>query len=178
MRIFKISLGEDKEKKKRRRKIGIAMLVTWFLSIGLLYFDDYTTKKVMASSGEFPVVKIVKIEKEIKIVEKEEIIEKTIRYSNWQEYLDLFYEEEKTKDWVEQIVHCESKGNARAVNSQEVFVKGKSYGHATGLGQYLPDTWARNCTGDIFNEFDQVDCMIQMYQNGQAREWTCNNFNK
>jgi hypothetical protein len=57
---------------------------------------------------------------------------------------------------------------------------GKSYGQATGLGQFLPSTWRRGENkylkreADIWNEYDQVDMLLAFYDNGRQTEWSCN----
>ncbi len=79
--------------------------------------------------------------------------------SQCEKYSISWYQLEKT-------IQCES-------NWQHDGVWGKAGEY--GLAQFMPDTFQRYCQGDWKNAYAQIDCMCQMWQKNQQRQWTCYN---
>ena len=71
------------------------------------------------------------------------------------------------------ILWCESRLDPLAKNRQAVVVGGISYGHASGLFQFLPSTFASVSNGDIWSVEDQTNAYVTMVEQGRIIEWAC-----
>lgn len=58
------------------------------------------------------------------------------------------------------IARCESGLNPLARNKNS---------SAKGVFQFLDSTWANNCSGDVFNYKDNIDCFVKHYP--KRRSW-------
>lgn len=42
---------------------------------------------------------------------------------------------------------------------------------ASGIFQFIKSTWNENCTGDVFNEDDNIKCAVRMLGEGGENHW-------
>ena len=71
------------------------------------------------------------------------------------------------------LIYCESRNDPMAKNKQAVIYKGRNYGHASGLFQFLPSTFKSVGGGDIWNIEDQTEAYVKMVNANRLREWAC-----
>jgi hypothetical protein len=62
------------------------------------------------------------------------------------------------------VIECESSWKYNAVGDS---------GEAFGLLQFHKPTFDKFCKGEYKNPFDQIDCVIEMFNKGLQRHWTC-----
>lgn len=74
--------------------------------------------------------------------------------------LEATYEE---KAWLKQIAFCESTCSPSAV----------SYMGATGLMQFMPETFNWMGGKDITDSYEQIELALEMYRKGMANHWCC-----
>lgn len=87
---------------------------------------------------------------------------KTATCEDWGKVIDANTENEQTRDWMKRVMFCESTCR-ESVSSPS--------GTYKGLYQYEDRTWNANCEGDIFNGFDQIDCTLKLYRQGEQWRW-------
>ncbi len=66
------------------------------------------------------------------------------------------------KSWLHLVMFCESSCNPNVLSPSGTY---------KGLYQYEDRTWNANCEGDIFNGFDQIDCTLKLYRQGEQWRW-------
>lgn len=66
------------------------------------------------------------------------------------------------KSWLHSVMFCESSCQ-EGVSSPR--------GTYKGLYQFDDRTWNANCSGDIFNGYDQIDCTLKLYRQGEQWRW-------
>lgn len=77
------------------------------------------------------------------------------------------------------MAHCESTTTPTKVNPQPVIVRGVNHGHAAGLYQFIPSTWARMSSqagfggADVFNAYANANTFAWAISTGHAGEWEC-----
>jgi hypothetical protein len=96
----------------------------------------------------------VEIEPEAKELTKEEVKEK-IRF-----YADMFG---INPDTALRIAECESGFNPKAENIN---------GSATGVYQFIRQTWKNNCHGDVYDADANIVCFFRMYPK-HPEWWEC-----
>lgn len=74
---------------------------------------------------------------------------------------------------------CESSLNPSERNDTPVLVKGKNYGHAQGLYQFIPSTWERMSAqagyggASVFDAVSNANVFAWAISTGHAGEWEC-----
>ena len=61
------------------------------------------------------------------------------------------------------IAHCESHYGLYNFNK---------YSSAKGMYQFIDKTWKNYCSGDVLNDYDNINCFIKLYQTHRSW-WKC-----
>ncbi len=77
------------------------------------------------------------------------------------------------------LAQCESTMGANLRNPNPVIVKGKNYGHAEGVFQFIPSTWTRMSSqagysgASVYNTNANINVAAWAFANGNKGEWEC-----
>ncbi len=142
-----------KTKKQKRR---IFIIKGSLMSVGLIVVINYSIiglQKVYdyLFTWDFAIAEVNNIK-----IEKPELttIEKIVKYSK---------QYNVNPDTALRIAYCESRFNINAKNNTST---------AKGLYQFLDGTWKHYCSGDRFDEDENIKCFMQLYPK-HKNWWAC-----
>ena len=65
---------------------------------------------------------------------------------------------------ISDVINCESSWRTNVYSRERI-----SY----GVAQFTPPTFKENCVGDYENPYDQLNCMVNMFNKGMEKRWDC-----